>query len=216
MLNLFEKKNNLNTTNSGGSDKKQHSAVREDYQRFVGRKIILLISMFALIILLGAFFVTIGPLEVSVIEVYKILFSRYFPDLFATSGLPSQVVWNIRLPRIVAGIMAGFGLGICGCVMQSVLKNPLASPFTLGISSGASFGVAVAAVLGVGVISGPYLLVGNAFMFAMLCSLFIIALASLKGATSETLILAGIAINYLFSSLTDLFQYFATDEQLPS
>ncbi|MBP1908969.1 FecCD family ABC transporter permease [Methanolobus bombayensis] len=214
MLNLFEKKKNLNTTNSGGSDKKQHSAVREDYQRFVGRKIILLISMFALIILLGAFFVTIGPLEVSVIEVYKILFSRYFPDLFTSSGLPSQVVWNIRLPRIVAGIMAGFGLGICGCVMQSVLKNPLASPFTLGISSGASFGVAVAAVLGVGVISGPYLLVGNAFMFAMLCSLFIIALASFKGATSETLILAGIAINYLFSSLTDLFQYFATDEQL--
>jgi iron complex transport system permease protein len=98
--------------------------------------------------------------------------------------------------------------------MQAVLKNPLASPFTLGISSGANFGVAVAAVIGVGVIGGPYLLVGNAFLFAMLCALFIIALASFKGATSETLILAGIAINYLFSSLSDLFRYFATDEQL--
>jgi iron complex transport system permease protein len=214
MSNLFKKKAKNKVDHFEGSGNGQQSDVRDDYQRYVGKKIILLIGMFALIILLGAFFVTIGPLEVSVTEVYKILFSRYFPDLFVTSGLPSQVVWNIRLPRIVAGIMAGFGLGICGCVMQSVLKNPLASPFTLGISSGASFGVAVAAVLGVGVISGPYLLVGNAFLFAMLCSLFIIALASFKGATSETLILAGIAINYLFSSLTDLFKYFATDEQL--
>ncbi|SFM27185.1 FecCD family ABC transporter permease [Methanolobus profundi] len=214
MLKLFEKISAHNTEQLSSSANEQRSDARDNYQRYVGRKIILIICMFALVIFLGAFFVTIGPLEVSVPEVYKILFSRYFPDMFVTAGLPSQVVWNIRLPRIVAGIMAGFGLGICGCVMQSVLKNPLASPFTLGISSGASFGVAVAAVLGVGIINGPYMLVGNAFLFAMLCSLFIIALSSLKGATSETLILAGIAINYLFSSLTDLFQYFATDEQL--
>ena len=197
-----------------GSGRKPDSGIRKDYDRYMGRKLAFLGMMLVLLIFLGAFIVTIGPLDVSIPEVYKILLSRFLPDFFTIKGLPSQVVWNIRMPRIIAGMMAGFGLGICGCVMQAVLKNPLASPFTLGISSGANFGVAVAAVVGVGVIGGPYLLVGNAFLFAMLCALFIIALASFKGATSETLILAGIAINYLFSSLSDLFKYFATDEQL--
>ncbi|MFW6109413.1 MAG: FecCD family ABC transporter permease [archaeon] len=195
-------------------DRKQVSQAREDYQRYIGRKLLFLGIMAFLVIFLGAFIVTVGPLGISVLDVYKIILAKLIPGFFATEGLPTQVVWNIRVPRVVAGIMAGFGLGICGCVMQAVLKNPLASPFTLGISAGASFGVSIAAVLGVGVIGGPYLLVGNAFLFSMLCALFIISIASFKGATSEILILAGIAINYLFSSLSDLFRYFATDEQL--
>lgn len=215
MQNPFRKlSGNKAADGSTNSQNKKASQSRTDYQRYVGRKMLFMAIMIALVAFVGAFIVTIGPLEISVTDVYRVLLSGLFPGYFSTEGLPSQVVWNIRLPRIVAGIMAGFGLGICGCVMQAVLKNPMASPFTLGISSGAHFGVAVAAVLGVGVVSGPYLLVGNAFLFAMLCALFIIALASFKGATSETLILAGIAINYLFSSLSDLFQYFATDEQL--
>lgn len=199
---------------SENPENSQTAQVRKDYQHYVGRKLLFLGVMAAAVTLLGAFIVTIGPLDISVIDVYKIILSNLLPGYFATEGLPSQIVWNIRMPRIVAGIMAGFGLGICGCVMQAVLKNPLASPFTLGISSGANFGVAVAAVLGAGIIGGPYLLVGNAFLFSMICALFIIALASFRGATSETLILAGIAINYLFGSLSDLFRYFATDEQL--
>ncbi len=193
---------------------KPESQSRADYRSYIGKKILFMAVLVAMIFILGAFLVTIGPLEISVFDVYRILLSKVFPNYFITEGLPSQVVWNIRVTRIVAGMMAGFGMGICGCVMQAVLRNPLASPFTLGISSGAGFGVAVAAVLGVGVIGGPYLFVGNAFLFAMLCSFIIIALASLRGATSETLILAGIAINYLFGSLSDLFRYFATDQQL--
>jgi iron complex transport system permease protein len=214
MKNLFKKGSEDAKVDAKNPLNKPESQSRADYQHYIGRKLLFMAIMIALLGLIGAFIVTIGPLDISVFDVYKVLLSSLFPGYFATEGLPSQVVWNIRLPRIIAGLMAGFGLGICGCVMQAVLKNPLASPFTLGISAGANFGVAVAAVVGVGVIGGPYLLVGNAFLFAMLCALFIIALASFKGATSETLILAGIAINYLFGSLSDLFKYFATDEQL--
>lgn len=214
MKNPFKKGSDGAKVDAKNPLNKPESQSRADYQHYIGRKLLFMAIMMALLGLIGAFIVTIGPLDISVLDVYKILLSSFFPGYFATEGLPSQVVWNIRLPRIIAGLMAGFGLGICGCVMQAVLKNPLASPFTLGISAGANFGVAVAAVVGVGVIGGPYLLVGNAFLFAMLCALFIIALASFKGATSETLILAGIAINYLFGSLSDLFKYFATDEQL--
>lgn len=193
---------------------KTETQARLDYKNFIGKKIFFMVFFVILILFLGAFIVTIGPLNISVLDVYKILLFKLFPDLIAVDGLPVQVVWNIRVPRIVAGLMAGFGMGICGCIMQAVLKNPLASPFTLGISAGANFGVSIAAVLSVSVIGGPYLIVGNAFVGAMLCSLFIISLASFKGANSETLILAGIAINYLFGALSDLLKYFATDEQL--
>ncbi|MDD2439031.1 MAG: iron ABC transporter permease [Methanosarcinaceae archaeon] len=208
-----------------GKNARENSGIRAAYQHHIWKKLFFMVFLLLLTLFLSAFIITIGPLDLSVWEVYHILYNELlvllstllnliFPNSFEVIETPGNVVWDIRFPRVVAGLLAGFGLGICGCVMQAVLKNPLASPFTLGISAGASFGVAVAAVLGVGIIGGPYLLVGNAFLFAMLCSLFIIGLASFKGATSETLILAGIAVNYLFSSLSSLFQYFATDEQL--
>ena len=113
-----------------------------------------------------------------------------------------------------SAIMAGFGLGICGCVMQAVLKNPLASPFTLGITAGAQFGISLAAVIGFSFLAGPYFIIGNAFLCALFCSLFIIGLAAIKGATSENLVLAGIAVNYFFTAISQLLKYFATDEQL--
>jgi iron complex transport system permease protein len=94
--------------------------------------------------------------------------------------------------------------------MQGILKNPLASPFTLGISSAASFGAALAIILGAGIAagsSGSWLVVGNAFVFALLSALAVYLLAKYKGITSETMILAGIAIMYLFSALTSFLQY---------
>ncbi len=193
---------------------KSLNKARAEYKSYNRRKVCFMLLFLALILFLGAYIVTVGPLNLSVRDVYKIIFSRIFPGI-DVSGLPVQVVWNIRIPRIVAGLLSGFGIGICGCVMQAVLKNPMASPFTLGISSGANFGVALAAVLGVGLVqSGPYLIIGNAFIGAMVCSLFIIMLASFKGASSETMVLAGIGINYLFGAMSDLLRYFATDEQL--
>jgi len=190
------------------------SATREAYKKFVFRKTSFMVTILLLIILLTGVIITFGPLDITVIEAYSALLDKLYPNCFNVDDLTEQVIWNIRFPRIIGGIMAGFGFGVCGCVMQAVLKNPLASPFTLGISAGAQFGIAIAAVLGFSVIGGPYLLIGNAFVFALLCSGFIIALATVKGATSETMILAGIAVNYFFSAMSQLFKYFATDEQL--
>ncbi|MDD5769250.1 MAG: iron chelate uptake ABC transporter family permease subunit, partial [Methanothrix sp.] len=192
----------------------KRSKMQEAHDSFVFARYFFMVAIVAFIVLLTGFIITLGPLDISVADAYRALLSRAYPSSFQVDPLTERVVWNIRFPRIVGGILAGFGLGVCGCVMQAVLKNPLASPFTLGISSGAQFGIAVAAVLGISVFGGPYLLIGNAFLFALLCSAFIIGLASVKGATSETLILAGIAVNYFFSSMSQLFRYFADDEQL--
>lgn len=194
--------------------KKKLEEVKEEHNRLRNKKLLFLGGIVGAIFIAIGFIITLGPLEISFPQVYETLFAKFVPSYFNMDEVFEQVVWNIRFPRIVGGLFAGFGFGICGCVMQAVLKNPLASPFTLGISAGAHFGVAVAAVFGVAIIGGAYILIANAFIFAMLCSLFIVMLAALKGATSETLILAGIAVNYLFSGLSQLMAYFANDEQL--
>jgi ABC-type Fe3+-siderophore transport system permease subunit len=126
--------------------------------------------------------------------------------------LADVCVWNLRLPRIFLGIIAGIGLGLAGAVMQAILRNPLASPYTLGISSGAGFGASLAILAGAGIVGGKYLIVGNAFVFALLVSFIILALSSRKGATPETMILAGIAMMYLFGAMTTILQYFGEAE----
>ena len=129
-----------------------------------------------------------------------------------STWLADVCVWNLRLPRIVLGIVAGIGLGLAGAVMQAILRNPLASPYTLGISSGAGFGASLAILAGAGIVGGKYLIIGNAFVFALLVSFIILGLSSRKGATPETMILAGIAMMYLFGAMTTILQYFGEAE----
>jgi iron complex transport system permease protein len=190
------------------------SATQEAYKKFIFRKTSFMVTILLSIILLTGIIITLGPLDITVVEAYGALLDKFYPDYFNIDDLTGRVIWSIRFPRIIGGIIAGIGLGVAGCVMQAVLKNPLASPFTLGISAGAHFGVSLAIVTGISILGGPYLLIGNAFFFALLCSGFIIALSAIKGATSETMILAGIAVNYFFGALSQLFRYFASDEQL--
>jgi iron complex transport system permease protein len=129
-----------------------------------------------------------------------------------STWLADICVWNLRLPRIILGIVAGIGLGLAGAVMQAILRNPLASPYTLGISSGAGFGASLAILAGAGIVGGKYLIIGNAFVFALLVSFIILGLSSRKGATPETMILAGIAMMYLFGAMTTILQYFGEAE----
>jgi iron complex transport system permease protein len=124
------------------------------------------------------------------------------------------IVWDIRLPRIVMGIIAGAGLAISGATMQGIMRNPLVSPFTIGLSSAAAFGASVAIVLGAGMVgTQKYLIVTNAFVFSLLAAFLVYSLARLRGMRPETLVLSGIALNYFFSSGTSLLQYIASEEE---
>lgn len=187
--------------------------IQQDHSRAVWKKVAFILALVGIIILASGAIITIGPMPITIVEVYCTILNRLVPGAFLIESTMDNVVWLIRMPRIVGTILVGLGLGICGCVMQAVLKNPLASPFTLGISSGANFGVAVAAVFGITILGGPYFLIGNAFLFALLCSGVIIGLSGFKGASSETMVLAGIALNYLFQAMNQLFSYIANDEQ---
>ncbi|HPW73971.1 MAG TPA: iron chelate uptake ABC transporter family permease subunit, partial [Methanothrix sp.] len=176
--------------------------LRAEYQRFIGRKLLFLLLLALGIVLLAGYAATRGSADISVIDVYSTILAKFFPQHFQTTWFSETIVWGLRLHRILLGIVGGIGLAIAGAVMQGILKNPLASPFTLGISSAASFGAAAAIIMGAGFVGGEWLIIGNAFIFTLLAAGAVYGLAKYKGITPETMILAGIAISYLFSAMT--------------
>lgn len=136
-----------------------------------------------------------------------------------------QIIWNIRLPRVLSAIMAGMSLAVAGAAMQSILRNPLGSPFTLGISNAAAFGAAVAVVLfGAGstnsntsdavFIDNPYLITICAFGASLTATLIILAVIRLRDASPETIILTGIMAGSLFMAGTTALQFFADDVEI--
>ena len=179
--------------------------ITEQYKGVSGRKLSY-IGLLA-VILLGVAFIALSRGASSV------GFKDSFTALFDQTGFAHAIIWKLRLPRIVMAMLVGGGLAIAGTVFQAILKNPLASPYTLGIASSAGFG-AVAAIIFGGSYCSEYLIAGNAFFFALLSSFLILGIARLKGSTPETMILAGIAIMFLFSSLSSLFQYMGTMEEV--
>lgn len=179
--------------------------ITEQYKGVSGRKLSF-IGLLA-VVLLGVAFIALSQGASSV------GFKDSFTALFDQTGLAHAIIWKLRLPRIVMAMLVGGGLAIAGTVFQAILKNPLASPYTLGIASSAGFG-AVAAIIFGGSYCSEYLIAGNAFFFALISSFLILGIARLKGSTPETMILAGIAIMFLFSSLSSLFQYMGTMEEV--
>ncbi|WP_349261719.1 iron ABC transporter permease [Geminicoccus sp.] len=126
------------------------------------------------------------------------------------------IVWQVRLPQALLALLVGGALALAGAEMQTTLNNPLASPFTLGVSSAASLGAALAIVLGLGVPGVPasWILSGNAFLFAFGSVLLLQFLARLRGTGVETLVLFGIALVFTFNALVALIQYVASQEAL--
>ncbi|MDK2889388.1 MAG: iron complex transport system permease protein [Methanoculleus sp.] len=192
---------------------------REEYARLTEKRALFITALILILVALVGIAVTLGSADLPVADAYLAIFAGLFPGAV---DLPERmiesnavgIVWGWRLHRVLFAIAAGFGLAIAGTVMQGVLRNPLASPFTLGIASAASCGASVAIVLGAGILSGGYLVVGNAFLFAMLAAGAIYGMARLRGMGSETMILAGVALMYLFSAVTSLLQYVGSAEQL--
>jgi iron complex transport system permease protein len=163
--------------------KTKKAEIIEQYKKFIGRKIIFIFSCIILILVIAGVAATLGSYPITVKEVYSIIWHGLFQDPETTKEI---VVWNLRLPRIIMGILAGIGLAIAGTMMQGILRNPLASPFTLGIASGAGFGAVLAICLGAGVVGGKYLIVGNAFFFSLIPTFIIIALSRYKRALSSS------------------------------
>jgi iron complex transport system permease protein len=127
----------------------------------------------------------------------------------------STILWHIRLPRLFAGLLAGAGLATGGCIMQTIVRNPLAEPYTLGISGGAAFGAALATMLGLSALS-VFFVPLFAFAGTILSAAIIYFAASLRGFSRSALILTGVILSFFFSSLVLLIFSLSDPQKLHS
>ncbi|MBN1165585.1 MAG: iron ABC transporter permease [Methanospirillaceae archaeon] len=164
-----------------------------------------------LLLVLACISVTIGSAGLTPAQVAETIIAGITHNQSGT--FEEAVVLGLRLHRVLFGVCAGFGLAVCGAVMQGILRNPLASPFTLGISSAAAFGASVAILIGAGIsLWSDSFIVINAFVFTLVATFGIYLLAKHRGMTAETMVLAGILVMYLFSAMTSFLQFFASAE----
>lgn len=195
-------------------------SIPESYLRYTGRKVLVICLVLLFTLLLAVYAINAGSAGLTPLEVLSTLLGMGDSRL-------QIIVWNIRLPRVLAAVAAGVGLSVAGCVMQNLLRNPLASPSTLGVSQGAAFGAALAIIaMGAGsiqstsadavIINNPYLVTVSAFVGAMLTTVVVLFLAQIRGVTPEAMVLAGVALSSLFTAATTVIQYFASDVQVAS
>jgi iron complex transport system permease protein len=190
------------------------------YHHHIGGKWMILLSLVLLTVFFMLMAINSGSAQLNPLDIIKIIFGY-------GNQKEALIVWNIRMPRVVAAIIAGSGLSIAGCVMQNTLRNPLADPYTLGISNAAVFGANVAIIIfGAGSvvstsggsieISNPYLVTLLAFFCSIGTMLVLLGLARFRGFTPEAIILAGIALGAVFTAGTSIIQYFASDIEITS
>lgn len=190
------------------------------YRQYVVRKWLVLAVTLGLLVMAALWSISAGSAGLTVADILEALFHR-------GETKNSTIIWNVRLPRVCTALVIGAGLAVAGCVMQNVLRNPMASASTLGVSQGACFGAATAIVFLDGGIQ-----VGNtvanftvtsiptvslmAFSGGMITTIVILALSRGRRATPSSMVLAGVALSSIFSGMTTLIQYFADDVKTAS
>ena len=155
--------------------------------------------------------ITIGPANLSVRDVYAVVLEHWGVGSSGVSRIKDGIVWELRLPRTLLAAVCGAGLALCGVIMQSLLRNPLADPFVLGISSGASTGAVMIAVLGIG--GGVISLSAGAFAGAVVSFGLVMLLAAGAGGGTSRVVLAGVAGTQLFSALTSFIVISSADAE---
>lgn len=188
-----------------------YQTAEADYRSLARRRLLLLVSTALAVLLAFLTDVMTGPAMLSIKDV---LLAILTPS--TTPLLDQTVVWTFRLPTALFAILIGAALGVAGAEMQTILDNPLASPYTLGISAAAGFGAALAIVLGFAAIpvAGVLAIPAGAFIFAIFSSLVIWGVGRLKRGASDPIILCGVALLFLFNSALAFLQYVASENQL--
>lgn len=188
------------------------------YSGYIKKKMAFMVISSILLFLLLIYSISVGATNIAFTDVILSLFGY-------DQSSASTIIWNIRLPRALVAIVAGVGLSVSGVALQSILRNPLGSPYTLGISHACAFGAAFSViVLGSGtmrstgadaiMLNNPYMTTTVSFCFSLLATFTLIAIAKYRNSSPEVMILTGVALASLFTAGTMFLQYFADDVQL--
>ncbi len=180
------------------------------YSELVRKRFLFILLFLISCIAVSSLNLMIGPIKLGIYEIIRGLVSQ-------SNDTTHVVIWEYRLPWTLMALLVGGALGLAGLEMQTILNNPLASPYTLGVSAGAGFGAALAYVLGIKLLPSipmEFVIPVNAFAFSFLTCMLIMFIGKIRGFTSETLVLGGIAISFMFQSLLALLEYYASEETL--
>lgn len=188
----------------------------DEYRWSAATRALALVAGVTLLATLAVLAATVGAVKISPGDACRVLLSGlWIPWRHASSDLGHTLIWELRLPRIALAVVAGAGLGLSGAVIQATMRNPLASPFTLGVSAAAGFGAALAIILGSSLGGqGRYLVVANAFVCSVAAMALVYLLGAVKGFSPSATVLAGVAMNFLFQALTSLLQYLGHSEDV--
>lgn len=198
---------------------KRLSGENHEYNRYIGKKWLVLILLAALLLAGILVSISVGSSGLHLSEILRVLFG-------GGEKASQTIIFNVRMPRIATGIAVGIALAMAGCVMQNVLRNPLASASTLGVSQGASFGAALAIIyfqVGTQIsnastnaitFTNPYTVVICAFLGGITTTILILFLSRVSGVTPSVMILAGVAISAMFTGATTIIQYFSDDNKV--
>ncbi|EDR40886.1 ABC transporter, iron chelate uptake transporter (FeCT) family, permease protein [Yersinia pestis biovar Orientalis str. F1991016] len=154
---------------------------------------------------------TMGPSGLTLSSLWQTLI-----DPASADAGTRVIVWDIRLPYALMAVVIGLSLGLAGAEMQTILNNPLASPFTLGVSSAAAFGAALAIVSGIGIPGVPdqWFISVNAFIFALFAALMLDGITRWTRVASSGVVLFGIALVFTFNALVSMMQFIASEDTL--
>src|SRR5690625_526343 len=186
-------------------------SVAAGYRRLVRRRIFLLLLIAVAGFAAFSIDLVTGPSDLTIGEAIRGLFTPGRLD-----RARSIIIWEVRLPYALMAILVGAALSLSGAEMQTILNNPLASPFTLGVSAAATLGAALAIVIGITLPGIPqsWFVSANAFIFAFGSVLLLQALSRMRGTGTETLVLFGIAVVFTFNALVALIQFIASEHAL--
>jgi iron complex transport system permease protein len=197
-----------------------NNLLQKRYAGHIRRKLLTAFLLAGALVFLGLSGISVGGATYSIKESWNAVITGFGKPI-EEMELRHQILWRLRIPRVLTSLTAGVGLAVAGLVMQVILRNPLASPYTLGISSAASFGAALAIVLKTGVsdilpftVPYDYLISANAFCFTFLSTFIIYWLSKTQKVTAETVVLFGVAVSYTFSAGLSFLQYLGKSEEL--
>lgn len=183
-----------------------------NYRRDEVKKLLFSIVCIVAAVVVAGLSLGYGSTSIDFFRCYQIVWEHVTGNIQNT--VYDYIIVNERMTRVIAAVLAGAGLAVAGCVMQSVMKNPLADPYTTGISSGAGFGATLAITAGISIVGGSYSIVVNAFVFALIPMALMMAVSKMKGGDPTTMIMAGMAVMYIFNAFTTVMKLYADPDAL--
>jgi len=191
---------------------KEEDVDRESIRRIRNRSMLYILIVSFFVFAIGLYSITISSTNITPAQVYQTLWNQILPGSYDIPYKTGEIIMKVYTPRVLYAAIVGSILAIGGCLIQTILKNPLATPYTLGVSSSAAFGAGMAILMGISAAAGTLGIILNSFLFSLIPAAIIIISSIRRSMMPTTLILIGISISYLFGAANTIMQYFGEGE----